>query len=1696
MNSTNYPDHSVIKRIKIMLSGLSLAVSALVAGPVSAALTVTPITWDVVGLDSNRPLTEGPELFPVAARVCSDVATADPIEVDFVWDNADTAWINNRPGSLTSLVFDPLPAGGCVDAYFELQVTRGAGAFEQSRPYRIVATTDGGAVTAQTLTPRQIYVERLVSQNRNTTTQIRWGQLVDQSDWQILGGDGTLNLAVGETYFIELTTDTATAYEQIQSFLTLSNTIFQVLEVSTEYSTLNFNPPIPDPNPSLYGDACQWEPDPDSPNYLSCLSVGKAGGTVVTEYQIRILSTGGDSVGLEALIYDFSGSSFHYNTDFSQSPGELVTFDPADSGFAKRFFPDLISVGATSRLVFTITNPNPVELGGYNFIDNLPADVVVAATPNASTTCGGIWNPQPGDTALAFDIDSDVIGPNSSCSIIVDVTAPEGTYDNTSENLFIGDFDTGLQAVDQLVVANMPPPPACVPGTEIASWRMDAAAGGTVPPLFTSKHPDVATALASFTAATGLSAPTNRISTADGNPVNAWLGKGWDVGAAGGPGPDSASYFEFTVDSSAFATNPAEPMAISLDVNPLVQGNWATAGDITVNVHVSRDGGPFTTLISQTPVNKVAWTTLTNAAVTPGSATTTFRINVNGRQNTAFDSAELAIDNIVFTGCGPGTPGTLPEPPTLAKAFTPATIGAGGISTLNFAITNPNLSSPAGDLTGITFVDNLPAGVSVAPAPNAASTCGGTVNAVAGASVISFDGGALAAGGVCQVSVDVTSTAVATHVNISDFIFADESGQNNTPTGFATANLTVLAPPVIEKAFDPGLLLLGVDEPDVNWLEFTITNPNPFNGIGGVAFDDFLPAGLTVAEPSTGPAELSVVKQLFSQSADPIVPGTTLTFEITATNTAGFGLTGVTVTDSLVAVDPVNDCVWPTVVQGELGVGESVICTVNYPVTQGDLDAGEVINTAGATSTETGSAVASYRLRTPLGDNGCGLETWAPVDGAVSVSLSTASIAPGGTCTVGTWVSGPIGVYANLSDPVSHSVGGIPYEGNQTADQLVIDNPIPAVALLKQVGLTSDPDGAWSDYLAVEAPADVFYKLTVENIGELPLTTIAVNDPTVDASGCTWPASLPVADAADPLAHIAECIVGPVSVASPDVVVNTATVTASSDLGNVQDTDTATLATAEIGLVKSADRSGFKVAGETINYTFTVTNTGAAILEGPVAITDPLIPSVLCPALVTVGNNDNYFDPGEVLVCSGSYTTTPTDVTNAQVQNSAFASVPLVDSNIDGVTVPLAVPALSIDKAAPASATVGVAFDYTLTVTNGGTAATTADATVTDVVPAGLTINAAPGCGVSGQTVTCTVASGLDFNAPNHTAVFTINVTPTASAANPILNTADVVGGGDPNCANPGDCPDSTSTPLNPQISASKTSDPATGSLVEPGQDINYTVSVVITGGSLTIDLVLTDTLGAGLTFGLVTGAGAFTVDDTNAPVLTFTLPSGTVPGTYQVSYSASVDEDASETVGNVVTVTGDGGDPDPECVPCETEHPVDEPVDPEVSVTKASNPVSGAAVSAGQMITYTLTAEVTEAALTSDLIVEDTLGPGLTFGSVSAPGAFAASTAGNPLEFTLASGTVPETYVIEYTATVGAEAVTSVGNTVAVTSDGGDPDPECPSCSTDHPVDEPLPPQDAIPVPVDNRLALIVLAMLLMLAGLIAGRRLSPQER
>lgn len=99
------------------------------------------------------------------------------------------------------------------------------------------------------------------------------------------------------------------------------------------------------------------------------------------------------------------------------------------------------------------------------------------------------------------------------------------------------------------------------------------------------------------------------------------------------------------------------------------------------------------------------------------------------------------------------------------------------------------------------------------------------------------------------------------------------------------------------------------------------------------------------------------------------------------------------------------------------------------------------------------------------------------------------------------------------------------------------------VTLQKQIGTSAS--GPWSQSITVDPGTNVYYKFTVTNTGNAPLSPMTVTDPKIDMSGCTFTVPLGVGASTS-------CVVGPVTAESePDTYINTATVhvgTASSGL--------------------------------------------------------------------------------------------------------------------------------------------------------------------------------------------------------------------------------------------------------------------------------------------------------------------------------------------------------------------------------------------------------------------------------------------------------------------------------------------------------------------------------------------------------------------
>ncbi|MFD6166649.1 VWA domain-containing protein [Oerskovia sp. NPDC060287] len=147
-----------------------------------------------------------------------------------------------------------------------------------------------------------------------------------------------------------------------------------------------------------------------------------------------------------------------------------------------------------------------------------------------------------------------------------------------------------------------------------------------------------------------------------------------------------------------------------------------------------------------------------------------------------------------------------------------------------------------------------------------------------------------------------------------------------------------------------------------------------------------------------------------------------------------------------------------------------------------------------------------------------------------------------------------------------------------------------------------------------------------------------------------------------------------------------------------------------------------------------------------------------------------------------------------------------------------------------------------------------------------------------------------------------------------------------------------TTSHVTPAWTLAKTSDPVTGTTVEAGSVITYTLTVTSTTDALVSGAVVTDDLSKVLAYGtLVSPPPGATLSGTT---LTWTVPDlATAGATVAISYQVKLSSSAhGVTVTNVATPGPGGG-----CVSCTTTHKV-----PPVSTTPPSSlPVTGADVAA-----------------------------------------------------------------------------------------------------------------------------------------------------
>ena len=680
-----------------------------------------------------------------------------------------------------------------------------------------------------------------------------------------------------------------------------------------------------------------------------------------------------------------------------------------------------------------------------------------------------------------------------------------------------------------------------------------------------------------------------------------------------------------------------------------------------------------------------------------------------------------------------------------------------------------------------TATGTAPSGAKVTSADSTSTPVARTaaIDLVKTASAINdLDSNGADAGDTITYSFKVTNTGNVTlnPVKVHDPLFGGANPNITCPAGALAPGASV---PCSSRTYT-----LTQANVDAGKLENTATATG--TGPSGATVTD---AASTLSPIPAGPGleldkSASAINDLDGNGAD---AGDTITYSFKVTNTGTVTLNPVTVHDPLFGgANPSIAC--PT---GPLAPGASVTCTSKtYTLTQSDVDAGKVDNTATATGTKPGGGTVSDTDSTSttivagpailldktasaiddVDGNGAdagdkvtysfkvtntGTVTLNPVTvhdpllGATSPSVTcpVGALAPGTsvTCTSATYTLTQADVDAGKRDNTATATGTAPGGAKVTSSDSTSTTitAVPAIELTKTASAIDDNDGNGPD-----AGDTITYTFKVENTGTVALDPAMVHDPLFGG------ASPNVTCPAGPLAPGASvtCSSKTYTLTQGDVdagkVDNTATATGTAPDGSkVTDPDSTTtpvVAAPAIKLTKTAsaiddnDGNGHD-AGDTITYTFKVKNTGAVVLD-PVVVSDPLFanPAVTCPA--------GPLAPGASVTCSTkTYTLTVSDVDNGTVDNTATAtgtapsgatvsdtastSTPVVPVKADLVVTK------SVDKKKPYA---GETVTYTVTVANEG-GQTAENVKLVDTLPDGVTfVSAAPGaCSESGGTVTC-----------------------------------------------------------------------------------------------------------------------------------------------------------------------------------------------------------------------------------------------------------------------------------------------------------------------------------------------------------------------
>ena len=589
----------------------------------------------------------------------------------------------------------------------------------------------------------------------------------------------------------------------------------------------------------------------------------------------------------------------------------------------------------------------------------------------------------------------------------------------------------------------------------------------------------------------------------------------------------------------------------------------------------------------------------------------------------------------------------------------------------------------------------------------------------------------------------------------------------------------------------------------------------------------------------------------------------------------------------------------------------------------------------------------------------------------------------------------------------------------------------------------------------VVAGENVTYTVIVTNDGPSDATNVNVTD-TLPVR-VTLVSAVPSSGSCAPVPNFVSCNLGTVPAGATRVV--TIVVTAPSDpLGATTLTNTATVSsstpdpapannavTIATGMVRRTDLSITKaaapssaVAGESIHYTVTVQNTGPSA-EYAVIAEDALPPGLTFLGVTSTQGSCSYatgvvtcnlgtFAAGNV-ASIGIDVAVPSGYVGSSLFNSASVGPTALDTNLANNLTMLDTPVLrrsdlELTKTdGPDPVIAGAPLTYALTVTNHGPSDAT-NVIVSDTLPAGVSIIAAPGCSISfPATVTCGVGT-IPTGRPRreHHRARRLRSRDRHRCREPSIRVQRGAG------SEPGQQlrvrEHDRDARADLQLTKIDDHDP-----VVAGTALTYTLHVRNAGPSDASAVSITDTLPPFVTF---VGASSGCTEATGVVTCSVATLDAYADASFAVTVEVAAAVPAGATLENHAVVTANELDPNGPNNAADASTTVEREADLWITKTSTPDPVV-----AGETLTYDLSVTNNGPSNAADVTISDTLPAGTAFLSASAACGEAAGTV------TCNFGEIALDATMFASITVTVDPSVAGGSTITNTAAAGSPDPD-----------------------------------------------------